>query len=428
MFNIILTFLFILVLSRFIGEALERRRLPVMVGEIAVGMMLGPPALGLIQPGPEFDIIIDLALFFIVFTTGLEFSIGKMKRDLFKSACISIMANNVAFFTGIFMSLLLGYGILESLFIGAVFSLTALPVAMRILTDLGINKTRFGKIVITSSIIDDLFSIVLLSFILPLATASESDPRTAMILLLKMAFFLGFAFTVNSLFMWKNELASSYIMKGMKKLHSKGAEFTVFLLVGFGFAFLGEVTGVTFIIGAFYGGALIGEKLVGREVYRDVTSIFNVITFGFFSPLFFAYIGMRFLPLEHWLGLSPHGFVMFLVLVGTFLTFALVGKAGGAYIGARLSGLGSRTATAIGAAMNSRGLMGIVIAGLGYTMGIVDDMTFSLLILVSILTTLMTPFILGRLLRNDPCIQNLEGMPGDPDLGMDCEMFGIDMD
>jgi Kef-type K+ transport system membrane component KefB len=200
MINIILMMLLILVISRLFGELFERRRLPVIVGEIIAGILIGPAVLGLVKPGPEFGVIIDLALFFIIFTTGLEFSLSHVKKDIHRSICISFVGNGVAFLAGMFIAIALGFELIEALFISCVFSLTALPVALRVLMDIGVHKTRFGHLVISSSILDDLFSIILLSLIIPLSLAETYNIEIIFSLILKMTFFLLIIYILNRFF------------------------------------------------------------------------------------------------------------------------------------------------------------------------------------------------------------------------------------
>jgi Kef-type K+ transport system membrane component KefB len=411
MINIILMLLLILVIARLFGELFERKRLPVIVGEILAGMLIGPAALGLIEPGPIFNTIVDLALFFIIFTTGLEFSLSHVKRDIRPSLIISFVGNGMAFLAGMLISLGLGFDLVEALFISCVFSLTALPVALRVLMDLKINNTRFGHLVISSSILDDLFSIILLSLIIPLALAETYTLETLVFLIFKMSVFLLIIYFINRFFKWRHELPTHYIKHYIRKLHSREVEFSIILLVGLGLALLGEILGVTYIIGAFYAGAIISERVVGERVFKKTNSVLNTISFGFFGPLFFAYIGMNFIRREFWFESTSAQILSFLVMGLIFIIFAFIGKAGGVYLGARLSKIKKKTAATVGTAMNARGLMGIVIAGYGFEMGIISDRTLSLLIIMSIITTLMTPLLLKRILKKDHTIKDLQEKP-----------------
>ena len=408
MIDIIIMIFLTLVISRVFGELFERIGLPAVVGEIVSGIIIGPALLGLVMPGAEFGVIVNLSLFFIIFTTGLEFSMGSIKKDMRRSFIISFMGNGVSFLMGVVVALAFDFTFKEALFIGCVFSLTALPVALRILKDLGVQNTRFGHLVISASILDDIFSIMLLSLIVPLAISESHDTMNIAATVIRMTLFLLIVFLINRFFKWRHELPSHYVMHYIRKLRTREAEFTTILLAGLGMAFLGELLGVTFIIGAFCAGVIICDRLVGQRVFGKTESVLNTVSFGFFGPIFFAYIGMNFIERVFWFESSAATITAFLIMAVMFILLAFIGKVGGAYIGARLANLKSKTSASIGLAMNARGLMGLVIAGYGYEMGIIDKPTLSLLIVMSIATTLMTPLILQRILKSDSSIQNLQ--------------------
>lgn len=403
--------LLILVISRLLGEIFERKRLPVIVGEILAGIIIGPAALGLIEPGPEFGVIVNLSLFFIIFTTGLEFSLSHVKRDIRPSLLISFFGNGMAFLAGMFIANLLGFELIEGLFISCVFSLTALPVALRVLMDLRINNTRFGHLVISSSILDDLFSIILLALIIPMALADSYNIETIINIVIKMSIFLLVIYIINRFFKWRHELPMHYIKHYIRKFHSREIEFTIILMAGLALAFFGEIMEVTYIIGAFYAGAIISERVVGEQVFKKANSVLNTISFGFFGPIFFAYIGLNFIGREFWFESSLNEISIFLIIAVIFILFAIIGKSGGVYLGARLSRIKRKTAATIGMAMNARGLMGLVIAGLGFERGIISEKTLSLLIIMTIVTTLMTPLILKWILKKDSTINDLQEKP-----------------
>ncbi len=401
--SIILLILLILGLSRLVGELMERFRQPALVGEITVGIVLGPAVLAFISPSVELEVLAEVATFFIVFAAGIEFSLDQVKTRYFNAILTAFMANNVAFFSGFTVGMLFGYSPKVSFFIGTVFSLTALPVALRVLSDLKMDKTEFGRSVITIAIFDDLFSMFLIALVLPLSASQDVTFRTLFDISVKLAVFMAMIFAIRWFFRWRNERAAQYMMHYLRKLRSREAEFAVLLLMGLSFGLLGEYLGITWIIGAFYGGALIGENLVGERVYRKVNVISNSITYGLLAPIFFVYIGINFD-----VDLGRMSLPTFLMISVAFVAVAFLSKTVGAYIGARLAGVRRRSAEAIGLALNSRGLMGLVIAGFGMELGIISKTVFSLLVIVCMVTTLMTPFFLKRALSAHPEVGCLE--------------------
>ncbi len=403
--EVILTILIILVFSRLVGELFERRSMPAVIGEVLVGILLGPMVLGWVSPDMEgFRILVDIGLFFLVFTSGLEFSLTHIKGATKHALPISFMGNNIAFFAGMIMALLLGYNLEVGIFIGAAFSLTALPVALRILGDMGKVKTPFGRTIVTSAIYDDLFSMFLLGLVFSIAQpGNEINITTFLVIALRIFLFLGIIYLISWVLRWRFGLIARYIQHYIRKFRSKEGEFAVIVLFGMALALLAEALGISFILGAFYGGVLIGERVVGERVYRKVKTTFSAVTFGFFAPIFFVYTGLNFYLLP------DSGYTYIVLLALAFVLVAIFGKGIGAYIGARLSGIPHRSSLGIGIALNSRGLMELIIATYGLELGIIDRGTFSLLALVSIVTTIISPIMLSRYLRkHGKEVENLE--------------------
>ncbi len=393
--EIIVEIILILVLSRAFGEWCERKGQPAVIGELLVGIILGPAVLGWISPETYgLKVLADLGIFFLVFAAGLEFSLAHIRKFSVRAFPISFMGNNLAFFSGIYMALMLGYSLQTGIFIGAGFSLTALAVTLRVLGDMRKDRTDFGQLVVTSAVYDDLFSMFILALVFSLAASQNANISLSLMLviLIKIAIFLCIIFAIDRALRWKNEYPTNYIKHYIRKFHSREAEFTVVLLAGLLLAMLGEAMGISYIIGAFYSGVLIGERVIGERVYRKIHASMSAITFGFFAPIFFVYTGTHFIPLSE---MTPWMWG----LAGIFVAVAFVGKTFGAYIGARLANVGRKSAWAAGIALNSRGIMQVVIATVGYEMGLINRTIFSLLVITSIATTLMTPSLLMRYLK-----------------------------
>ena len=198
-------------------------------------------------------------------------------------------------------------------------------------------------------------------------------------------------------------MIARYVQHYIRKFRTREGEFAVIVLFGMALALLAESMGISFILGAFYGGVLIGERIVGERVYRKVKSTFSAVTFGFFAPLFFVYTGVNFYvpPALSW--------GAFLLIVLIFIGVTMIGKTFGAYLGARFANIPKKSSIGIGIALNSRGLMELVIATYGLELGIIDHLIFATLISVSIFTTLISPIILSLYLRKHGiAIENLE--------------------
>lgn len=416
---IIFQILIMLGLTRLAGEYMERRNKPALVGEMMVGIILGPAVVGYIvlnwghietdvfKTGPEIKLLADVATFFLVFSAGMEFSFVTIKRYFFKSLVIAFMAFIVAFFCGMAMGLIL-FGnepnaFIIAFFLGTVFSLTALPVALRMLCDMKMDKTRFGMILVTTAIFDDLLAMILLALVVPLSKDNQLTAFHFLLIAAELAVFMVIVFAVDRLFRWRNEKIATYFSHYIRKMHSNQSEFAVILLFGLSFALLGEGLGLTYIIGAFYGGALVSKRIVGERVYKNVTSQLNAITYGFFAPIFFVYIGLNF-------NITWEGpYVMrFTTLALIFTGVAILGTTIGGYLGAKFVNIKENSSWGLGLGLNSRGIMGLIIASLGYSLGVINAEIFSLLVVVSIITTMMTPYIISYYMKRHPDVKHLE--------------------
>ncbi len=393
--EIILIIILILAFSRLTGEIFERKKMPAIIGEVMVGILLGPMVLNWISPEMAgLKTLVDIGLFFLVFCAGLEFSLAHIRKSSRRALPTSFMGNNIAFFAGLFMAIMLNYPPEVGIFIGASFSLTALPVALRVLSDLGKENTRFGRIVVTSAVYDDLFSMFLLGIVFSVSIHGTSLSHQMFFdIVLRILLFLGIVYLLSRLFLWRYGYIARYVQHYIRKFRSKESEFAVIILFGMALALLAEFLSISFIIGAFYGGALIGERLVGENVYKKVKSTFSAVTYGFFAPIFFAYTGINFY-------INPSGDLSFVIFISSvFILMAVIGKTAGAYIGARLSNIPHKSSLGLGIALNSRGLMGLIIATYGLELGIIDQTLFSYLAIVSISTTLISPIVLSRYLK-----------------------------
>jgi len=434
---IIFQILIMLGLTRLAGEYMERRNKPALVGEIMVGIILGPAILGYIilngfhietdvfKAGPEIKLLADVATFFLVFAAGMEFSFVTIKRYFSKSLIIAYMADLVAFFGGMAMGLILfgnePHGFIIAFFLGTVFSLTALPVALRMLCDMKIEKTRFGMMLVTTAIFDDLLAMFLLALVVPLSKDSQLTAFHFLQIAAELAVFMVIVFAVDRFFRWRNEKFATYFAHYIRKMRSRQSEFAVILLFGLSFALLGEGLGLTYIIGAFYGGSLVNKRLVGERVFKNVTSQLNAITYGFFAPIFFVYIGLNF-------NITWEGsyLMRFAILALIFTGVAVVGKTIGGYLGAKFVNIKDNSSWGIGLGLNSRGIMGLIIASLGFSLGVIDEEIFSLLVLVSIITTMMTPYIIAWFMKRHPDVKHLEMSSEPTDEELDTPALSLD--
>jgi Kef-type K+ transport system membrane component KefB len=403
--------LILLVIARIFGEIFERFKQPAMIGEILAGVLLGPTLLNLIHRTEEIKTISELGVFLLVIIAGLEINFEDIMRSLKgRNIVISIMAFFLPLLSGFAVGYFFGIDAMTTVFIGLCVAITALPVSIRILMDLGKINTEIGQKIISVAIFDDVLALSILGVILNI---KDTDMSMMTILtvsafsLLKLSIFITFlviAYRVikrvskkeNYLENKLNNLLS--ILKGKESLY---ALFFVFVLV---FSTITESLGFHFIIGAFFASMLISESLVGKKHLESFHKTTNSLAMGFLAPIFFAGIGLEFniASIENYW------------LLGAVLFVSYFSKIFGGYLGGRFAGLNSRVALTMGVGLNARGIMELVIANIAYKSGLINLEIFSILVIMGIFTTLTTPILLKRSFatidKNDIELRRAEGI------------------
>ncbi|MGH9997625.1 MAG: cation:proton antiporter, partial [Nitrososphaeraceae archaeon] len=158
----------ILVATRLLGEFSQRLRLPPLVGELAAGIIIGPYVLKLVTPDESLNVISDLGVFFLMLLAGLQMDPREIRKAGLRGGILAVIAFSLPYVGGFGIATLFGLGIVQSMFVGLLLSITAVPVSTIVLMQFGILETKLGNTVITAAVINDIFSLVVLSIVLQL--------------------------------------------------------------------------------------------------------------------------------------------------------------------------------------------------------------------------------------------------------------------
>jgi Kef-type K+ transport system membrane component KefB len=355
--------LILLVFARILGEVFERFKQPAMIGEILAGVILGPTLLNLIHRTDEIKTISELGVFLLVIIAGLEINFDDILKSLKgRNIIISIMGFFLPLFSGFYVGYLYGTEAMTTVFIGLCVAITALPVSIRILMDLGKINSEIGQKIISVAIFDDVLALTILGVVL---NSKDTDMevgtimRVAAFSLLKLAIFIVLLIiayrAIKKVSNRENYLESKLnqlllILRGKESLY---ALFFVFVLM---FATITESLGFHFIIGSFFAAMLISENLVGKTHLNTFHKTTNGLAMGFLAPIFFAGIGLEFNFS------SIHNFgLLFAVLFVSYFS-----KIVGGYLGGRFAGLNNSISLTLGIGLNARGIMELVIANIAY--------------------------------------------------------------
>ncbi len=372
----IVSILFLLVVVWLVGGLFERIKLPAVLGELLAGLIIGPAVLNIIGPSEGLEFVAKLGMFFLMFYAGLQTDPKKLFRTRKKIILIGLWGTIIPFALGTLAVVSLGGSLLQGLFIGAAISGTSLVTKSRILSDLKLLKTKFGYKIMGSAMIDNLISFVVLAVAIKAVITGEFTLFDSVVTLTEASLFFVLSILIGYKFY-------PYITKFMKQKTVRG--FTFAIIVGLFFAFFAEMMRIHFIIGAYLAGLMVREEITGKILFNKLKERFNVITNGFLGPLFIIYITFK-VDFSA-LGETP------LMLLAIFVA-AFAGKVLGAGIGAYLGGMKLKDSLTVGYGMNGRGTVELILASVGFELGILDQSHLTILVLVAFTTTLIVPFAL----------------------------------
>ena len=332
---------------------------------------------------PYLSIIAQLGVILFMFLVGLHLDLSQVRSKVHATVAISHASILLPFALGCVLALWLYPRLSTSdvpftafaLFVGVSLSVTAFPVLARILTDRGLQGTRMGTIALTCAAVDDVTAWCLLAVVIAVAKAEVSG---AIITLLSTGVYLaGMLLVVRPL------VITTVHAAGKRAVNSQTVMSVA--VVGLLLSTLAtEAAGIHAIFGAFLLGAIIPhDSAVAQTLTRNLEDVVIVL----FLPAFFAFTCMR---TEIGLVSSPAEWLICALIV----LIATVGKFGGSFVAARLSGFSRRDATSLGILMNTRGLMELIVLNLGLDLHILSPTLFTMLVLMAVVTTLATTPVL----------------------------------
>lgn len=394
--------LIMLVTALAFGEVFKRLKQPALVGHLLAGVIIGPSLFNIVKPDESLETIVNLSIFFLMFLAGLELHPKEIKQAGKNAIILSILAFVIPFMSGVAVSNLLGLAMLPSLFIGLTLAITAVPVSAVVLMEFGLLKGKLGSTIMTAGIVDDILALITLAIIIQLSQGGgDLDFGELGFSVFKIGAFIGGIFLLTFILNKTKHWLPHKFSPLFAQLRTKEIGFGILLVSAIGLSLIAEKVGLHFVIGTFFAGLLVYQELVGKENMGKINDVFSAITFGFLSPIFFAFIGIEFYA-QSIADVMP----MFLILLGV----AIAGKVGGGFIGGKLAGFSNAESRIIGYLVNSRGMVELVIATIGFELGIIDKTLFTVIVAVGFITTIMAPIMARVALRKIPS-QSLGDVP-----------------
>jgi Kef-type K+ transport system membrane component KefB/nucleotide-binding universal stress UspA family protein len=389
----------LLLVARSLGEAATRLHLPSVVGELLAGLVLGPTLFGSIAPGAFeavfpattsqlhlIEVVSWLGVMMLLILTGLETDVRLIARKGKGSAAISLGGIAVPFATGVALGFLLPKDFVATpdkrlvfaLFIGTAMSISAIPVIAKVMMEMNVIRRDIGQVTLAAGMIDDTVGWILLSVVAGMASGGGGSAGTALKSVLAVTAVILVSFTIGRrLVSGSVRLVDNYVGGDMAKI-------TLLMVLALGWGSLTHALHLEAVLGAFIVGILVGEV---KRFDQRVRHSFEQITLAIFAPVFFAMAGLR-------VDLGALFKVKVLLVAVVVLVVAIVGKFAGAYLGARVSRMGHWEALSLGAGMNARGAMEIILATIGLSVGVLTQDMYSIIVVTAIVTSLMAPPLL----------------------------------
>ncbi len=358
-----------------IGRVIFRKlNQPVILGEILMGMLIGN--LGIVDLTGILTDLADIGVLILLFSAGFSISMVRLKKFGKSSSLVAILGVVAPFSLGFFTASYFGFARLPSLFIGGVLVATSVSLQTAILRSLRMLRSNIGTLIIESAAIDDVLGIIILAVLGGLATAAGGVFLNLSWIILGAVALFALSLTVGV------KLARRL----SATVHLREDDLLLLtLIIIFSFGLFAKGVGLEMIVGSFLAGLILSESLFAKDIIEEIVSFGE----AFFVPIFFVVMGLRF---------DVHAFADIGIFALVILGVAIVSKIIGCGLGAKLSNFGWKASLTTGVAMIPRAEVALIIARTGYESGVIGSEIVSLVLILVIVTTLVTPPLLKKAL------------------------------
>lgn len=376
-----LLFVAIILLSTKIFSLLSQKvNMPQVVGALLVGVLLGPSCLNILHETDFLTKSAEIGVIFLMFLAGLDTDFDDLKATGKSSVIIAFVGVLIPLGSGFLTYYLFFHGqrpdtmiFLESAFVGIVLTATSVSITVEALREMGKLKGKMGTSILGAAIIDDILGIIALTVI----TSFTVPGVDIMVVLLKILLFFVFI-AVCGFFVFRLFRKLEIVYGTKRRVAIYAVAFCLFL------SYISEVYfGVADITGAYFAGLILCNV---TETKSYIASKINITSYMFFTPIFFASIGIKTVIT----GMSQELILFTLAL----LIVAILSKIVGCGLGAKICGFSNMDSLAIGVGMISRGEVALIVAQKGEQAGLISPTLFPAIVLVVIVTTLITPILL----------------------------------
>lgn len=367
--RVILDILVVLIAAKIGGEIAERLRQPAVLGELILGVVVGPSVLGWIRPAAVLDALAQLGAILLLVEVGLETDLAGVLRVGKSALKVSSVGLVLSFGLGLAITTAFGYATLAAVFLAAALTATSVGITARLLSDMGKLDTEEGRTILGAAVADDIMSLVVLAVVSGLIAGSVSVASVVRIILASAAFLL--------ITLLAGVRASPPLFRWItKRFRVRGILVTAAFVFCLVLSYLAHVFGLAPIIGALGAGIVLAKTDEHQQIRERLSPLADI-----FIPIFFLSMGVL-------IDVSKLAQPSVLAFAGAFALAAIVGKAG-----AGLGAPSSMARTAIGVGMLPRGEVSLIFASFGLTRHVISGDAYSALLLVVVITTIITPIL-----------------------------------
>lgn len=364
----------ILIFASLGGMLAVKIKQPAVLGQILAGLVIGPALLNIVESGEFISNIAEIGVILLMFIAGMETDLNELKKSAGSSVLIAAGGIVVPFALG-FIAIKFLFpteAISQALFTGVILTATSISITVQALREFGKIRTKVGVNTLGAAITDDVLGIILLTFVVAIASPGKSV--NPLLVVGKIALFFVAAILLGKVFV-------IFMNKNSSKVFRNRNIASLALIICFILAFTAEEFGVAAIIGAYFTGVVFSLTPYSHRVSHDLQSIAYTV----FTPVFFINIG---------LSISFDGIGGVIIPAIIIIAAAILGKIVGSGAGAKIAGFNSRESLQIGIGMIPRAEVALIVATLGKNIGMINNTIFTSTILMVVVTTIVTPPLL----------------------------------